>query len=341
VGRASDDPGNLQLIVCPNQEEEAPMVVRMNRDSAKLEVVVRPVVAPPVVESHQEHGGGSPIAIFRPQQELMITGEVGFGAERGDSRDGWTVGLIQAGYCVEAWAYYQGEQDEDGSVLVRRDVPPALRPGAFLDCEGWSVRNIFANRRARRHLKSAKRISGPYPYVPGVWITDVPDTFFWTTTVNTRTGKLNYLSEAVSEDQFCTVLSVRHPNNKFDHLQHVYWSLRYHATFHPRTFDERSTDFRIEVAPPRMRWQDPLEWRALDGPPVRAHPLGAEFAKLFLLKSPQHHSFNEMARDAALAADTATKEGPNRQHSDNWQMRMPDRHPPKSFSPYEPLAWRL
>ena len=220
------------------------MAVRIIPNSVGLYVPHWPVVVPPVVEGHRErHQGffqgllprlrpGVPVMNFRLLEEVRIYGNVRFHADRGDSAEGWRVGLIQAAWYLENWAYYRGERHTDGSVLVRRDVQP---PRGCRDCRSDTlVSNIFYDTvLAEIRLTSLSERNL-------VTLIDRPRSQYLATTVNTLTGELNYLNEAARETHFCTVLSVRDPNGDFHHQKHVYWGLRWHATFHARIFDESS-----------------------------------------------------------------------------------------------------
>jgi hypothetical protein len=218
--------------------------------------------------------------------------EVAF--EERDSTNGLTVGFIQAAYCVENWAYYRGERDADGSVLVQRDK--ALQNRAGRDCAGNTVSKFFFNAsRASKPLDGSKLAEVDHEHAPEI----SHDVY----AKNLKTGSTNYLHEVAIETQYCTVLSVRDPNGKFHHQKYVYWGLRWHNIFEATKLSDGTLDFEVSDAPQGKRRAGPVVSVVHDAASIGAMPIDRKFADV-LISTTQHQNWNQMSAAATRKADS-------------------------------------
>jgi hypothetical protein len=206
--------------------------------SGQITRIVRPLSATPTIS------GGS--VNYAPARDMHCEGEVHFNGSPGDSRDGWSVGWIQAQWIETNWAYYRGRHNNDGSIFLQRGRPPARPRQACRDTSG-DVSTIFTDPTDPREFKPLPT-TGAFPLVVRVESNDPPGESYSTIEANSRlSGRDNFVREIQLEFHFCTVLSVRDPAGDFHHLAHFYWNVHWQHRFHVTSFPPGDTNWRIEA----------------------------------------------------------------------------------------------
>ncbi|MFI4986967.1 MAG: hypothetical protein ACHQF3_05980, partial [Alphaproteobacteria bacterium] len=173
---------------------------------------------------------------FSTASEMYAEGEVQFSGGAGDKRDGWQVGWIQVQWVETNWAEYRGQFDRDGSLFLQRGRPPARPLVACRDGRG-NVSKIFMYTDELQTIPT-----GSLPATVITEVNDGPTEFFSQIETNSLTRAPNFVHEIQMEMHFCTVLSVRDPDNQFHHQVHFYWYLHWQNRFHPTAFPAPSDD---------------------------------------------------------------------------------------------------
>jgi hypothetical protein len=188
------------------------------------------------------------------ERPMKMIGRCKITGGSGDKPAGWTLGFIQLQWIETNWGYYQGEKDVDGSVLVRRDRPPA-RPAQGCRDTLADGGILFDNKPG---LDRAVAGAGtPFPINMTATFSDGPNDSYALTRVNSRTKKTNFLREVQLEFHFCTILALMDPDagarvralldleNAFQYLKHVFWNVHWQAKFLPTKFADVTAPWTI------------------------------------------------------------------------------------------------
>lgn len=187
----------------------------------RLSVTQRPTVrAPSIVPPNVDFSSNA----IRMRGQARIDGQAAENAQC----SGHTFGFLQTQWVETNRAVYRGRRSGDGSILVKRDRPPARRRAP---CSDTSVPGQF------------------WTYHPGetdqppacnhnVNLTsrDDPADTYRLIERNSRTGKDNYLHNAYLGFAFTTVWSVQQPGGNFRHFRSVYWNTRWYYRFRLNNF---------------------------------------------------------------------------------------------------------
>lgn len=150
-------------------------------------------------------------------------------------------------------AEYRGRLPSHGSIIERRDIPPALKPGASrdnlvagsrfgfpIDWEDGSPIGIgnptvmaggpnkFTTRYTCRMLMYNDMLPGN---IEQVSYSDSPLETFLQWRINTLTNRTCSLHSLLVEQQFVTVLVVLDDKKQFHQLKHLYWNVHWDARF--------------------------------------------------------------------------------------------------------------
>jgi hypothetical protein len=188
-------------------------VVSIPDDQVSFAVTTRPTAIPAVINT--------PNAEFN-STEIHMLGGAGIAGAPGDNCIGHRFGFLQTEWVETNRAYYRGQRDADGSVLVRRDRPPARTAGACQDTS--TAGQVFTE-------DPGETASAPCNSSLAVESIDDPSDDFPLVEHNATTGKDNFLREAQLEFLFTTVFTVRRPDGTFQHLRSVYWNVRWEHRF--------------------------------------------------------------------------------------------------------------
>lgn len=154
-------------------------------------------------------------------------------ADRDGELTGYTLGWIQMQLMETNWGVYRGKAEKDGSLLgnfgwnskypICRDVdsdPKAILYDATYDADAKNGNRFTVPGGVGKRIELVCEFR------------DFPDWPFPVSVTNNKTNKENYLEEALVELYFCTVLTLRSPDQKkFEHLKHVYWGIGWHCKF--------------------------------------------------------------------------------------------------------------
>lgn len=199
------------------------MAITIVPNSAKVMFLHKPSVIPPRVSINN-----NTLALFT-FNEISFTGEVLLGGLAGDSTKGWRVGWIQVQRIETNWAYYRGENSNDGSIFLQFARPPARTQQFCRDIQDGNVNDIFYNNSlyegyddATKQITPPSLIDSPeggaptsFPVSVKVNMFDAPAALYNLVETNSITNTNNYLHEAQMELHFCSVLTVQDPNGKF------------------------------------------------------------------------------------------------------------------------------
>ena len=146
--------------------------------------------------------------------------------------DGWALGFIQVEWVDTNWLYYRGRQNNHGSIFFQRSRPPA-RPVKVCRDVDEEATDIFYDEPPPT-VTAADR----FPKTLTVDFSDEPGDKAMAVVTNSLTGEDNFIREAQLEFLFCTVLTVRDPDDNYHHLKSFYWNVRWQARFLPHDFDD-------------------------------------------------------------------------------------------------------
>ena len=158
-------------------------------------------------------------------QTMHAEGWVDFNVGPNDPTAGWEVGWIQVAWSSTMWLQYRGQFDRDGSVLLQIGrMPPS---GPCRDTSG-PVNDIFTDKTDIREFQRLAIWGGR-----SVWVstTDAPEYVVPQIQTNSLTGRPNALHELQMGFNFCTVLTVRDPDQVFHHQAHFYWYVGWQGRF--------------------------------------------------------------------------------------------------------------
>lgn len=152
---------------------------------------------------------------------------------------GWELGWIQLQLSEVNWAYYEGREPKDGSVLFRYDREPARSTGPCRDASAEGLiwyRGAFDGETDVSVCTTTGRESLPFRMlaIHG----DAPSAEFDLMVNNRTANATNRLVECELHLRFCTVLTLRKPgggaDSTYQFLKHFEWSAggRYQVT-HP------------------------------------------------------------------------------------------------------------
>jgi hypothetical protein len=161
---------------------------------------------------------------------IAATGAATLTGGAGDDPTDWTLGFLQAQWIETNWAYYRGEGDSDGSLFVQRARPPARPRQPCRDCVGPASDIFYSLDPADGEVETGGT-DDVFPLALSVRHYDKPGDVYPLARANTLTGKTNYLREAQLEFSFCAILSLKGPDNAFQHLSHFYWNVNWQASF--------------------------------------------------------------------------------------------------------------
>jgi hypothetical protein len=281
------------------------MAISIKPGSAKITITARPQVNPPVVS-------GSNIMSYTGTP-IQATGEVTLLGSPGDSAAGWSVGFVQVQWIETNWCFYRGQTVNDGSIFIQRARPPARPNQACCDCVDGSPPSKLFYSTIPAHGELATGTPGAaFPLKLTVSHFDQPADSVNLVETNSSPAsggsKPNFLAESQMEFHFCTILSVREPSGKFNHLQFFYWNVHWQAEFQPTNFTTPPAGFRIKVLPAGSS--------AHVGPVTGGVPNDRRFVGI--LNSIPSQSCNQVA--------TAEVRGPNRHEAPVWKnfdVRLP------------------
>jgi hypothetical protein len=181
-----------------------------------------------------------------------------------DKPRGWTLGTIQLLWATTNWAYYRGQNNDDGDSFLQYARPPA-RPEQ--ECrDTYSFGNIFVETRPKYDIRQF--VAQNYyrlPLTMTAIFDDQPVITHPLTRSNSLTSKTNFLREVQIEWQFCTVFSLRNPEplrgsdsvfspsnflqgtisvfspeggvvGTYTHLKHFFWNQHWHVQCEPTDF---------------------------------------------------------------------------------------------------------
>lgn len=274
------------------------MAISIKPGSAKITITARPQVNPPVVSGSNMSYTGTPI---------RATGEVTLLGTRGDSAAGWSVGFVQVQWIETNWCFYRGQTVNDGSIFIQRARPPARPNQACCDCvDGSPPSKLFYSTIAAHGELASGAAGSAFPLKLTVSHFDQPSDSVNLVEMNSSPAsgggpKPNFLAESQMEFHFCTVLSVREPSGKFNHLQFFYWNVHWQAEFQPTNFTKPPAGFRIKVLPAGSN--------AHVGPVIGGAPDDHRFVGI--LNSVPSQSCNQVAN--------AEIRGPNRHEAPVWK----------------------
>jgi hypothetical protein len=204
------------------------MVISIVPGSASMQLTQRPRIRAPWFDTKS-------LWIVCDVTPIRITGAATAEGNFDGSTGGCTLGMIQLQSIETHWAYYRGRVDADGSVLQQAARPPARPIQACRDATHST--SIFYDFTPAWNPKPVAH-SGLLR--PMLW--DKPSAGFPTTVLNSKTGKPNFLEELQVEFQFCTILSFRQADGRFQHLMHIYWNVHWQAQVRPSNYaDVRQT----------------------------------------------------------------------------------------------------
>jgi hypothetical protein len=135
---------------------------------------------------------GDKMVFIEVERPIEMRGRCKITGDPGDNPAGWTLGLIQLQWIETNWGYYQGEKDDGGSCLVRRDRPPA-RPSQGCRDTLASGGILFDN--APGHDRAVAGSAAAFPINMSATFSDGPNDSYALTRTNTRTHKINFLRE--------------------------------------------------------------------------------------------------------------------------------------------------
>jgi hypothetical protein len=191
--------------------------------------VIVPIGAPSVKQPATKSEGTNAGEMVFDTNLVVFNGSVTLRADAGDNVGGTTLGWIQIEFAETNWGIYMGAADNDGSCLERRDSnfqpcrDTSQRGGIFFD---GSARGLDQFSIPPGTIVPSNSPSQTFPMA--VTFKDAPDIGFMLQNSNHLTHKMNFLKEVLVEMKFCTVLTLRWPNNDFKPLRHIFWSVKYH-----------------------------------------------------------------------------------------------------------------
>lgn len=149
---------------------------------------------------------------------------------------GWKFGFIQLQIQEVNWLYYQGDQQDDGSMVVDSAVPSARSVSVCRDSEAEGV--VWYNGAGPVDSSKTTDKAMPLPWrLPTFYFGDKPSEEVKLERTNPRTRKVNRLEEAKVAFSFLTTLSVRDPQARFMHRHYFEWGITWHAKRYPGTQD--------------------------------------------------------------------------------------------------------
>jgi hypothetical protein len=279
------------------------MAITVKPGSAKITVTTRPHVNVPVVSGTSMSYTGTPI---------RATGEVTLLGSPGDAA-GWTLGFVQVQWIETNWCFYRGQTANDGSIFIQRARPPARPNQACCDCvDGSPPAKLFYSTIPAHGEIATGSAGDAFPLKLTVSHFDQPSDSVNLVEMNSHPAsggtKPNFLAESQMEFHFCTILSLRDPAGKFQHLQSFYWNVHWEATFQPANFTNPPTSFRIT---PIASGSQANVGHIIQGTPTDRKFIG-------ILNSVPIQSCNQVA--------TAEITGPNRHEAPVWKnfdVRLP------------------
>jgi hypothetical protein len=200
------------------------MTITVAPASASFTVTTRPAVSIVIPTNNGQ--------MWLSATPITIAGQCQIAGVPGDDPAGWTLGVIQLMWIDTFWAYYRGQRDADGSLLLQ--FSPA----------GWP------NRGCRDTIAVPAVFNDDYPgfdrtvVTPGTALPKLMSAQLWDqpgrrlplTRVNSLTRSSNFLREVQCELHFCTTLSLLSPAGAYQHLKHIYWNLHWQGRFQPTDF---------------------------------------------------------------------------------------------------------
>jgi hypothetical protein len=188
------------------------------------------------------------------ERPMKMEGRCSITGGSDDKPAGWTLGFIQLQWIETNWAYYQGQNDVDGSVLVRRDRPPARPVQGCRDT--LAAHGILFDNKAG-HDRFVAGAATPFPINMSATFSDAPNDSYPLTRANSRKKTTNFLREVQLEFHFCTILALMDPDpgrqvaalldleNAFLFLKHVFWNVHWQAKFLPSNFADLTAPWTI------------------------------------------------------------------------------------------------
>ncbi len=188
---------------------------------------------------------GEKLVFIEVERPIEMRGRCTITGDPGDNPAGWTLGLIQLQWIETNWAYYQGQNDTDGSCFVQRGRPPARPAQGCRDTR--AVGGILFDNNPG-HDRTVAKAGAPFPIHMTSTFSDAPFDSYPLTRRNSRRGKINFLREVQLEFHFCTILALMDPDpalqvlalldleKAFRYLKHVFWNVHWQAKFLPTNF---------------------------------------------------------------------------------------------------------
>lgn len=203
--------------------------------SARIMVDQRPAIKPLVIRMGD---------VSFESTGLGLSGTVTLQGSATDSPADWAAGFIQLQFVETNWAYYRGQVNNDGCALIQVGRSPARHRQACRDTLDFPhpqpVNDIFygppgVSLVGGANLKFQDSVNaGSFPIALRPRHIDYPSERKRLIRTNSKTGKPNYLQATQLEFHFCALLAVRDPAGRFHILQHLYWNVRWQATFQAR-----------------------------------------------------------------------------------------------------------
>ena len=196
------------------------MTIAINSSSVSISIDTRPTVLPPTVDGTSAHFEGT---------KIEATGTVRLTGAVGDNPAGWTLGFIQMQWIETNWAYYEGQQKIDGSLMLQMGKPPARSEQGCRDHAKQTAVNtdVFYNDDGNEVAVAADT----FPLDLSATMFDNPFNLIKLVETNSLTSKPNFLREAQLEFHFCTTLTMLDSAGKYHQLASFYWNMHWQAAF--------------------------------------------------------------------------------------------------------------
>jgi hypothetical protein len=213
--------------------------------SAQITVQSKPAAKTPTEVTHDDADGVPAGSMRFDSEEIALKGWATVEGKVGDDLGGITLGWISVEWYETNWAVYQGIRDQDGSMFEPRRVD-----GLFdQPCRDWDKTRARTVKEVGPGILYDGSDSGQDRYtvpagvratkdVPRILLAcqfrDSPFEFYRQVRHNLATkDKPNFLHEAAIEMRFCTVLTLRFRDGRYQHLSHIFWNVQWHFSFAP------------------------------------------------------------------------------------------------------------
>lgn len=179
---------------------------------------------------------GPPIGFMFNSPSIDASAAIKLVGAAGENVAGWTLGFIQLKYIGTDHARYRGATPHEGSALVSKSNKILCRDTDKDSAEVWydSLNAGGTTGPAGTNkLAAGTKLGADGTLVVPAHLFDQPRRWRASVRVNDSVASKpnNFLSYAVVELLFCTMLVAREPGGAFHMLRHYYWNVIWEQTF--------------------------------------------------------------------------------------------------------------